>query len=192
MSEIDDRWLQDALRPMAGAPNAKPVSAELLLREVRRRRSRRRYTKAAAAGLGVTLLALVSLWPEEPARVARGGAKPPAGDIRVELARLERQAAGHQRIVDALLAASAPAPSPADESVSLHDGAAPPLWAAEAERTAAISWKFATMVESDFHDLAAAEREYRRLGDRFPGTAWALMAHESLRRLSSADGPASL
>ena len=108
--------------------------------------------------------------------------------LRRELAAFERKAQIHLQVVRGLAEApdsvaaldlSPPTPS-GDELVRL-----------EAERSAAISWRYATLVENEFHDVAAARREYQRLAERFPGTEWADLAAASLDRLSAAEAAPS-
>jgi hypothetical protein len=66
--------------------------------------------------------------------------------------------------------------------------AAPSLNAAdwlrvESARSAALSWQYAHMAETEFHDIPAAVREYQRLVERFPGTTWAHRSQVSLERI---------
>jgi hypothetical protein len=66
--------------------------------------------------------------------------------------------------------------------------AAPSLNAADwlrvgSARSAALSWQYAHMAETEFHDIPAAVREYQRLVERFPGTTWAQRSQVSLDRL---------
>jgi hypothetical protein len=108
--------------------------------------------------------------------------------IQAELVRLKQEAAIQEQVVRGLersrslrrwRQASYDAPHTDEASSVLQESA----------RTAAISWRYAAMVERDLGDRAAAIREYRRVAERFAGTEWADLAANSLKRLSATSEP---
>jgi hypothetical protein len=171
-----------------------PASAgDLLAAALRRRRSQaRRRTAAVAAVLAVAAATLLKSAPRDPAEavVERNPSiatpRKTADELRAELARLEREAAIQVQVVRGLVETEQAAVEDPKFASSTDDAE---LVRREAARSAAISWQYATLVEQELNDLAAARREYERVARRFPGTRWAELAAVSLRRLSTAEEP---
>jgi hypothetical protein len=101
--------------------------------------------------------------------------------VRARLEQLDREAALHQSVIQGL-ANVTPMEDP-NSSASSHAHAAPEQFSQEVARSAAISWRYATLVDQEFDDAAAARREYQRVVTRFPDTPWAREAAQSLRNL---------
>jgi hypothetical protein len=110
-------------------------------------------------------------------------------EVRLELARLEREAELRMQVVQAVVTAKN-LPGAAQTMASTLSDAE--LVRLEAARSAAMSWQYATLVERELDDPAAALREYERVVARFPGTPWAELAAQSVSRLSSARQPSTL
>ena len=196
---MDDQTLKHLLQQADAASSApsRPLSADDLLAAARRRRSSR--AAATAVSLAVVAIAVGVLWHMQSASDQANTNTVVISKIepldkvhktahRIDLASLEREAQMHEQIAHALLASSEPE-QPAVESPTTDDD---DLVRLEAARSAAISWQYATYVESDLNDLQAARREYQRIADRFPGTTWEKLAKTSLERLPPAATPPSL
>jgi hypothetical protein len=119
----------------------------------------------------------------------RPGRSADGDELRREIARLDRDAAVHLAVVRGLQG-DAPAKDEFAGAGSSPDAAE--LARQEEARSAAISLQYAVLVERELHDAAAAEREYRRVAERFPRTEWADFAVASLARLMASDDDASL
>ncbi len=211
---MNDDSLEQLLQRADAAFHAPPqaVLPAALLTAVRRRRMRTAGLRSLAA-VGAALAIAVPLIVERPTAEPLGGA-PPASDwslkrpvrpadgapiladaphdldaLRAEIARLDQEAEERLRIVAAVL-------RPDVETKEVDSGGALAgleLVRLETARSAALSLQYAVQVEEEFHDLAAARREYQRVAERFPGTAWAQVAATSIRRLAGADAhPSSL
>jgi hypothetical protein len=198
---MNDEALKLLLREADGGGEPAPLAAEKLLAAAlrRRRRTARRRTAVGAAALLVAAGAALA-WRGEPAgnsverrdqlADADWSLKRPVQtveELRAELARLEREAAIQVAVVRGLAAEDTQIIDDVD-AASPDGGAA--LVEAEAARSAAITWQYATLVEQELKDLAAARHEYERVARRFPGTRWAELAAVSLERLSAAGEPA--
>ena len=201
---MNDLQLQHLLREADEAQGvAPPISAErLLTAALTRRRTASRRRRAAAATVAALLLCMATVLKPSPDAVPNktslkiattDASRTHLGHIadidrlRNQLIQLENTARMHQRIVRAVKDAP---PTPVKRTQpSQLDG--PELARSEAERSAALTWQYASQVEHEFKDATAARREYQRLIDRFPSTKWADLAAVSLQRLSSA-APSSL
>ncbi len=194
------KMLRDAEREPVGQSS---LTAELLLAAALRRRRRSAGVRAAIATAAVGVVALTGVWIARPgsrelaaprdsglpqdvqvAQDSQPPAKTPA-ELSREIASLEREVTWRRQVV-AALATSADAATedsePAASAISNAD------WLrVEAARSAALSWQYANVVEHEFHDAAAARREYERLVERFPGTNWATLAAASLERLAASE-----
>jgi hypothetical protein len=166
--------------------------ADGLLAALAARRSRRTRRRTVAA-CGVIVLALV-VWRTAdhrdsamPAVVADRSLTPPpnADAVRTRLQELDREAAMQLRVVQGLTNDEqvAHAEQPPDESFAAIEE----QFTQEVARSAAISWRYALLVEQEFGDAAAARGQYERVVARFPNTPWARQAAESLRRLPATD-----
>jgi hypothetical protein len=163
-----------------------------------RRRRRTAGLRATVATLTVSGIALAGVWLAGPTwkhaglrdeRIAESQPLPvPASpaELSRELAALEREAAWRGEVV-AALAASADATAADDDEYDAPKLSDPEWVRVEAARSAALSWQYANLVEHEFHDAAAARREYERLVERFPGTAWAELATVSLERMLTSE-----
>jgi hypothetical protein len=197
MTDYDLRQLvQEADAAGAPAQPRGPRADDLLaaLADRRRRRSRRRWM-AACGAIVVALVAWRAADPRDgaiPAVVAhRTPAPAPDVDaVRTRLEQLDREAAMQLHIVHGLTDRSQIADSefPSPESASA-DGE---QYSQELARSAALSWRYALLVEQEFGDAAAARREYERVVARFPNTPWAQQAAQSLRRLPPPHDPQQL
>jgi hypothetical protein len=159
-----------------------------------RRRTRRRGVAAlAVAAIGfVALQATSSRQTDAPLVRQRSSAN--VGEVagaREALARLNRAAELKLQVIRGLAnVEGANSQRAADRNVAPSAGA--DEFAQEVARSAAISWRYAALVEQQFGDVAAARREYERIAARFPGTVWAGQATESLRRLPEIESFRSL
>lgn len=192
------------------------ITAEKLLQAAVASRRRRVARRGAGAGVTLLLAVGVAVWfgtmPEtsdNPSDAVLANAGPHTGaawslkrpgqnadggrssvnvaELQRDLERLESEAALHMRIVRGL---QAPATSEAEASPWPPVPSAAELVRLEAARSAAISWRYATLVEQEFDDVAAAKHEYQRVVERFPGTDWANYSIVSLQRLSATGGDA--
>jgi hypothetical protein len=205
--------LQQADATLARPPRAIPAETLLAASRHRRAQSKRRRiatvgVTAALASVAVafTMSSRQLETPRQMRSVVKD-ASPPRIDIpaprtpeelRQEIAALEREAAWRTEMLKSPefsisnisstsrdLADSERASAPSLSAASLN---APSLsnaeWVrVEAARTAALSWQYAHMAETEFHDIPAAVREYQRLVERFPGTTWAQRSQVSLDRI---------
>jgi len=168
-------------------PQADDLLAALAAR--RRRRMRRR----GMAACGAVVVALV-VWRAADRRdgavpiVVAHRAPAPAPDVdavRTRLQQLDREAAMQLRIVQGLTEPERVADEespPAENILAIEE-----QFTQEVARSAAISWRYALLVEQEFGDAAAARRQYERVVARFPNTPWAHQAAQSLRRLPATD-----
>jgi TolA-binding protein len=171
------------------ASHAPPtITAESLLAVARRRRARAVADRAVAAALVGALAIVAASRPSEKPQLAQSAARRTVDEIRAELARLEGEAAVHERVVQALAEAHALDALSRRETNLIREmePAGTELVRQEAARTAAISWQYATIVEQDSADVNRAKREYERIRERFPNTHWSKLAAVSLERLSAA------
>jgi len=191
-----DEFLREALTAAdLLAFHAPPrITAESLLAAARRRRARAIASRAAAAAFVGALAIVAASRPSEKPQLVQSAADRSVDEIRAELVSLEREAAVHERVVQALAEADAlDALSKRETDLAREiTPAGADLARQEAARTAAISWQYATMVEQDSVDINRAKREYERIRERFPNSHWAELAAVSLERLSTAGNRPSL
>jgi hypothetical protein len=173
------------------------LTAESLLAAALRRRRRTAGVRAVIATAAVSAVILAGAWSVRPANretIANRTSNPPQtvhvaqhsqspAELSREIVSLEREVAWRRQVVAALAASDDAATNddePAASAISNAD------WLrVEAARSAALSWQYANVVEHEFHDAAAARREYARLVERFPDTNWATLAAASLERLAA-------
>jgi hypothetical protein len=193
--ESNDDSIAGRLREAEPNPGPLPrISASQLMQAAaNRRRSGRNRTAAAVLSVGLAFIVTVrsgwngvdglstSTLRESTAQI---------GPVNVTLADLEHEAAIQQRVVDGLKHAATLRRLRTDVDHA-EQPANTALFAQESARSAAISWRYATMVEQGLGDRSAAIREYRRVAERFAGTAWAELAAASLERLGAARTPSS-
>jgi hypothetical protein len=166
------------------------TSAGSLLAAARRRRKRNVGVRVvattvvlAAAAVGAQRKFDRNARSEADGSLARPVRSANVDDLRRRLAQLEQEAGVSLQVVRGL------AEQPTEVGGPISDA---DLLRLEAARSAAISWQYATLVETDLGDRAAARREYQRVAERFPGTEWADMAAVSLLRLSKLKDSPSL
>jgi hypothetical protein len=194
---IDDDRLTKCLQAADGGNSPLPrLSTTELLAAVaeRRRRTQRMQVASAAAIMLISLAAITQFQPAGPQLASQPAAPelPQASveELQADLASLQREAAIQERVVSGVRRVATLRRLHAEyEHVEPEDDRE--VFGQEAARSAAISWRYATMVEQGLGDRADAMREYKKVAERFAGTEWADSAAASIKRLASSEQPSS-
>jgi hypothetical protein len=194
---IDDDRLTRCLQAADGGNGPLPrLSTTELLAAVaeRRRRKQRMQAASAAAIMLVSLAAITQLRPAGPQLASQPAAPefPLASieELQADLASLQREAAVQERVVSGVQRMATLRRLRAEYEQGMPEDNRE-VFGQETARSAAISWRYATMVEQGLGNRAEAMREYKKVAERFAGTAWAESAANSLKRLASSEQPSS-
>jgi hypothetical protein len=194
---IDDDRMTKCLQAAdaGGGPLPRLTSVQLLNAAAKRRRRKHRLQVASVTAIMLVSLAAITQFQTAGPQLASQPAGPgfpqaSVEELQADLASLQREAAIQERVVSGVqrmatlrrLRAESEHGEPEDNRE---------VFGQEAARSAAISWRYATMVEQGLGDRADAMREYKKVAERFAGTAWADSAATSLKRLASGDQPSS-
>lgn len=193
LNRNDDPLVQAILAADVSSTSPLPnVSASGLLTVVRRRRRRLVQVRATAGLLvgfavcGIVMRASLHRISDEGPPLAQASPSLSIEQVQLELAQLEREAAVQRQVVRGLTQSAAMGKLQAERAY-IEEVAEPALLAEETARSAAISWRYAAMVEQESGEPSQALREYRSVAERFPGTEWAELAASSIERLSAND-----